>query len=172
MLPTQYLRAILDCLHDNHTKLWALSISFEIVFFFLMFHLPELVEDICFQSLNKVSLFPAPLFNQWTHINNTSSESLLCLGNLLNLNACEGSCHEHPPSLEPWQQTTCYLVYTFQSLSSQLPVSCYSSAQLYKDAILRKHSPRTKNSSKTVVSPTPLGSFLPFKRKYRIGNEL
>lgn len=65
MLPTQYLRAILDCLHDNHTKLWALSISFERVGFFLMFHLPELVEDICFQSLNKVSLFPAPLFNQW-----------------------------------------------------------------------------------------------------------
>lgn len=130
MLATQYLRAILDCLHDNHTKLWALSISFEIVGF-LMFHLPELVEDICFQSLNKVPLFPTPLFNKWKHINDTSSESLLCLGNLLNLNACEGNRHKQPPSLQPWQQTTCYLIYTFHSLSSQLPMSCYSSAQLY-----------------------------------------
>ena len=101
-LPKTSELTVLDCLHDNHTKQQELSISLLISFeigFFKMFHLPELVEDICFQSLYKVSQFPTPLFNQWKHINNTSSQSLLCLRNLLNLNVCEGSRPKYSPSL-------------------------------------------------------------------------
>lgn len=128
--------------------------------FFLMFHLPELVEDICFQSLNEVSLFPAPLFNQWftlrTHHQNHYSL------------ATSSHLHYSRDSKQPVTSSipSSPFLRNFQWVVTPLP------SFITKDTILRKHSPRTKSSSKTVVSPTTLGSFLPFKRKYRIGNEL
>lgn len=140
-------------------------------FFFLMFHLPELVEDISFQSLNKVSQLP-------THCSineNTLTphhHHLLCLGNTLNLNVCEGCYHKHHlhdnraennlPA-HPYPPDRLFTTANYCLLLSQL---------YYSGCEAEKPSPRKRTSSKIAVWPITLESSLPFKRRHRTGNEL